>query len=89
MKKVKNLDDVLLLTDPLQSVAAVQSVIEEFGRILFYKVNSLKSQIIGLNVSDDLKKHMSTKTAVLWAPEGIISYLGNSVDNLYISYTRG
>lgn len=42
-------DDVLLiLSDPLLSLPAVSHIIQEFGRLSLYEVNSAKSQMSGI-----------------------------------------
>lgn len=43
-----------------------------------------KSQMIGLIVSDDLRRRISTQFT--WAPDGTIPYFWNSIDNPDVMY---
>lgn len=59
-------DAVFLLQDPGNSLKALQLLLTQFGEISGYKVNELKSTIIGLNIDTETRDQIRTLDSTPW-----------------------
>lgn len=69
-------DDIILsITSPTNSLPHIQEVLESFGSVSYYKVNSSKSVILPMNLPSHISSTLKKSLPYSWA-EKSISYLG-------------
>lgn len=68
-------DVVMMLTNPISSLASVQDVLMKFSCISYYKVNATKSYILDLGLDAVTSNILRNQYVYPWAETGI-SYLG-------------
>lgn len=67
-------DAICLLQNPVSSVKMLKSQLKLFGEVSGYKVNKLKSTIMGLKLEREVKEEMSKFDSTPW--HSTIKYLG-------------
>lgn len=65
---------VFILSNPQCSLKTLQDVLFQYGRASGYKINMAKSNIMGFNVSADVKQLIQDHTTISWTSN--IRYLG-------------
>lgn len=67
-------DDVTLsLSEPNISLPAVHHILNNFNKISYYKVNTTKSNILAINIDEDLKQNLFTISIPMVRPAHSIS----------------
>lgn len=69
-------DDIILsLSEPYNSLHRIQQLIEEFGRVSYYKVNSHKCQILAMGLPQEQITLLKQDFPYTWGSKSI-AYLG-------------
>lgn len=68
-------DNILLIINPSQSLAAIQEVLHEFSFVSYYKLNATKSLILSLHMPQLLISQLQKTFPLVWADQSI-PYLG-------------
>lgn len=76
-------DVIMMVTNPISSLASIQSVLQRFSTISYYKVNENKSYILDLGLDAITSNLLRNFYTYSWADAGI-SYLGITLTK----YTR-
>lgn len=69
-------DAIVAISNPIKSLPALQSLLECFGEISFYKVNRSKSSMIGICLDLNTKHAISALSPFPLAPASTLTYLG-------------
>lgn len=81
-------DVILILTNPTTSLAEVQTTLNWFSRVSYYKLNTSKSSILDINLDATTKNLLQAQYSFTWADKEI-TYLGiqlpKTTKNLYSS----
>lgn len=69
-------DDIILsLSNPSNSLNRIQHLIEEFGRVSYYKINFNKCQILDMGIPQEHKNQLKNEFPYIWGAKSI-TYLG-------------
>lgn len=82
-------DDVILtLTDVESSLRNTTEVLDLFGSLTYYWVNSSKSIVLDFLLATQMKQNLQTSFPYVWR-DSSIPYLGNNLTKIISWFSRG
>lgn len=64
-------DIILVISNPNQSLQAIQEILHQFSSVSFYKLNACKSLILPMNISEQEELLLKQKIPYTWVTQAI------------------